>query len=70
MFKRNLILPEPGSESFFLWGPRQTGKSTLLRELYGDCRWIDLLKAEEFRSSMTQPLLLHYLTFASSQVSF
>ena len=31
MFKRKLILPEPGKEAFFLWGPRQTGKSTLLR---------------------------------------
>ena len=40
MVKRSLILPEPGTESFFLWGPRQTGKSTLLREMYGDCRWI------------------------------
>ena len=31
MFKRNLPLPDPGRESFFLWGPRQTGKSTLLK---------------------------------------
>jgi hypothetical protein len=51
MFKRSLALPLPGVETFFLWGPRQTGKSTLLREVYGQGRWVDLLKAEEFRRS-------------------
>jgi len=58
MFKRNLILPRPGTESFFLWGPRQTGKSTLLREMYGGGRWVDLLKAEEFRRYVARPELL------------
>ncbi len=41
MFRRSLVLPEPGSESFFLWGPRQTGKTTLLRETYPVCDVID-----------------------------
>ncbi len=58
MFKRSLSLPEAGTESFFLWGPRQTGKSTLLRETYPDARWIDLLKAEEFRRYLSRPELL------------
>lgn len=58
MFKRALALPEPGVETFFLWGPRQTGKSTLLRETYGQGRWIDLLKAEEFRRYLARPELL------------
>lgn len=39
MFKRRLELPLPGSDSFFLWGPRQTGKSTLLRQAYPDALW-------------------------------
>jgi hypothetical protein len=43
MFLRKLTLPPPGSETFFLWGPRQTGKSTLLRERYPDAVWIDLV---------------------------
>jgi predicted AAA+ superfamily ATPase len=55
VFKRALALPEPGLESFFLWGPRQTGKSTLLRETYGQARWVDLLKAEEFRRYLARP---------------
>jgi len=58
MFTRSLLLPKPGSESFFLWGARQTGKSTLLRKTYPDGRWIDLLKAEEFRRYVARPELL------------
>ena len=34
MFKRSLILPPSGAETFFLWGPRQAGKSTLLKHHY------------------------------------
>ena len=55
MFKRNLRLPAPGEETFFLWGPRQTGKTTLLRRAYPQARWIDLLKANEFRRYVTNP---------------
>jgi predicted AAA+ superfamily ATPase len=58
MFARDLLLPKPGTESFFLWGPRQTGKSTLLRQTYPDGRWVDLLKAEEFRRYVARPELL------------
>src|SRR5215831_16204108 len=55
MFRRSLRLPAPGTETFFLWGPRQTGKSTLLREAYPDALWIDLLRAEEFRRFLDAP---------------
>ena len=58
MFKRNLTLPVAGSESFFLWGARQTGKSTLLRATCDDACWIDLLKSEEFRRYLARPELL------------
>ena len=58
MFKRSLVLPPSGSETFFLWGPRQTGKSTLLRHHYPGGRWIDLLKSDEFRRYATRPELL------------
>ena len=46
MFTRGLRLPAPGTETFFLWGPRQTGKTTLLQATYSAAFWIDLLKAE------------------------
>lgn len=58
MIKRKLRLPAPGKETFFLWGPRQTGKSTLLKSTYPDAVWIDLLKAEEFRRYLNHPELL------------
>lgn len=58
MFNRSLVLPGSGSETFFLWGPRQTGKSTLLRKHYPGGHWIDLLKSEEFRRYATRPEFL------------
>jgi len=58
MFKRSLTLPAPGTETFFLWGPRQTGKTTLLRQTYSEGWWIDLLKAEQFRRYVARPELL------------
>lgn len=58
MFKRTLNLPAPGTQTFFLWGPRQTGKTTLLRAHYSQSRWIDLLKADEFRRYLTNPEFL------------
>ena len=58
MFKRNLVLPDPGQETFFLWGPRQTGKSTLLKRRYPEARWLDLLNTELFRRYTANPELL------------
>jgi uncharacterized protein len=58
ILKRNLSLPLDNSETFFLWGPRQTGKSTLLKEHYPDVYWVDLLKPEEFRRYMERPEIL------------
>lgn len=55
MFTRSLALPPPGRETFFLWGPRQTGKTTLLRAVYPDALRIDLLKADEFRRYLERP---------------
>lgn len=55
MFQRALSLPGPGQETFFLWGPRQTGKSTLLKQRYPQARRIDLLKADEFRRYAAAP---------------
>ena len=58
MFQRFLDLPPSGSETFFLWGPRQTGKTTLLKKCYPDGWWIDLLKADLFRRYASRPELL------------
>ena len=58
MFTRRMRLPAPGTETFFLWGPRQTGKTTLLRAAYPDAMWIDLLKADEYRWYLQNPEVL------------
>ena len=58
MFRRALTLPQRPRESFFLWGPRQTGKSTLLRASYPEAIWIDLLKTDELMRYLQRPALL------------
>ena len=46
MLERILKLEEVKDDSLFLWGSRQTGKSTLLRTLFPDARYYDLLKSD------------------------
>lgn len=43
------------AQSFFLFGPRGTGKSSLMRVMYPDALWIDLLNPEIFRSYAARP---------------
>jgi predicted AAA+ superfamily ATPase len=42
-------------ESAFLWGARQTGKSTLLKQLFPDALYYDLLLSEEFERFFRNP---------------
>lgn len=57
MFKRRLELPK--NKSFFLFGPRQTGKSTLLRKTFSERETIyyDLLKSDEYTRLAAKPSL-------------
>ena len=55
MYSRRLTLPAAGTRSFFLWGPRQVGKTTLLHRTYPEARFVDLLKADEFRRYAVRP---------------
>ena len=45
----------PPKQSFFLFGPRGTGKSTWLKATMPDAIWIDLLEADQFRSYSARP---------------
>ena len=38
----------PADRSAFLWGPRKTGKTTLMRQQFPDAFWIDLLDYDQF----------------------
>ena len=70
MLSRGLHLPSHGSETFFLWGPRQTGKTTLLKAFYPRAIWIDLLKADEYRKYLTNPEYLRQELEWKEDVSF
>ena len=52
-------------QSFFLFGPRGTGKSTLLRALWKDALWVDLLEPDVFRSYSARPERLRELVEAN-----
>lgn len=56
MFDRTLRLPK--KQSFFLWGPRQVGKTTLLRKLFPRAHWFDLLKSDIYQRCLTWPSTL------------
>jgi len=58
----------PPEDSYFLFGPRGTGKSTWLRQKYPDALWIDLLDLEEFRFYSPFPERLIETIAGKSQV--
>ncbi len=58
MYARRLALPNPAKRSFFIWGPRQVGKTSLLRHTYPNSLRIDLLKSDEFMEFNANPSLL------------
>ena len=55
---RRLQLPAPAAQSFFLWGARQTGKTTLLKQTYPDARRINLLNTDQLLKYTREPFLL------------
>lgn len=58
MIKRIQNLPLSENHSCFLWGARQTGKSTLLRELFPKARIYDLLLADVYNQLVSRPSLM------------
>lgn len=57
----------PPKESFFLFGPRGTGKSTWLKTRYPNALWIDLLGPETFRAYSARPERLEELVLGSPE---
>lgn len=58
MYYRLIKLPKVPKKTFFLWGPRQVGKTSILRLLYEEMPQINLLKSEEFAAYQARPELL------------
>ena len=55
---RGLRLHLPRGQSAFLWGPRKTGKTTLLEEQFPDSRRYDLLETDTFLRLSKEPFRL------------
>jgi predicted AAA+ superfamily ATPase len=55
VFKRALELPVSPKRTFFLWGPRQTGKTSLLESTYPDATFISLLQNQEWTELASRP---------------
>ncbi len=68
MFNRKQEFPESERESLFLWGARQTGKSTLLKTLFPDASWFDLLLADVYERLLRNPTLLRETVIANPEI--
>ncbi len=69
MFQRIIHLPKIPTESFFLWGPRKSGKSFLLKKLYPDVPMFNLLDTDDFAKYSMRPALFREECLAIPQRS-
>lgn len=67
MFLRKQILEGAEGESLFLWGARQTGKSTLLKSLFPNALWFDLLQSDVFERFQRSPVQFRELVLATAK---
>lgn len=65
MYERKVNFQETlRRKSIFLFGPRQTGKSTLLKKRYPDALYINLLKNKDYQNFLRNPDRLEEVTRA------
>lgn len=62
-------LVKPPGQSFFLFGPRGTGKTTWLKAAFPQAYFIDLLEADTFRSLSARPERLREIVLAQRERS-
>mgnify|MGYP001170105889 FL=1 len=69
MYSRKQFFLGSEQESIFFWGARQTGKSTLLKTLFPNALWFDLLLSEEYERLSKKPELLREIILANRNIS-
>jgi predicted AAA+ superfamily ATPase len=67
MYIRRQVFKGIGKESAFLWGPRQTGKSTLLKQIFPGALCFDLLLNDQYQRFLANPSLLREIVTASDK---
>lgn len=65
-FKRTQVFIDNERQSIFFWGPRQTGKSTLLKNLFKGALWFDLLMSDVYKRLITHPEYLRETVIANA----
>jgi predicted AAA+ superfamily ATPase len=69
MYSRRQLFVDAEQESIFFWGARQTGKSTLLRTLFPNALWFDLLISSQFERLSKNPDSLRETVLANTDVT-
>jgi len=69
LYRRRQIFEGAEEQSVFFWGARQTGKTTLLQELFPGALWFDLLLANNYQRLLENPGLLRETVLASLPIS-
>jgi uncharacterized protein len=67
MLTRQQIFIDNDGQSVFFWGPRQTGKSTLLKNIFEDALWFDLLLSDLYKRLLTNPEYLRETVLAQDK---
>jgi len=65
MYNRKQLFSGSGNESIFFWGTRQTGKSTLMKTLFPNALWFDLLISREYKRLNAKPDILRETILAN-----
>jgi uncharacterized protein len=68
MYVRKQLFNGSENESLFLWGVRQTGKSTLLKSLFQNTLFFDLLNTDLSRRLSRRPTTLREIVLASEAI--
>ncbi len=64
---RNQVFIDNDGQSIFFWGARQTGKSTLLKEMFPEALLFDLLLSDVYKRLMTNPEYLRETILAQNK---